>query len=444
MLNRLHYRLDHQQHCKPPQKGTKTVALLLICLSSLCTLPSLLWAEDSADASEQTETEATSENGSEEGSDSDSNSDDEKIAATRNSQRHLPNVPQKRTQSLIDHLELMERQDEIVQLNTNEEDFYGFYLPEATGSPQGAVLILHDNQQHGHWPELIAPLRESLPQNGWTTFSIELPELPASQRIMRAPTPKALTEEGEGESGGEDREENNSASLDPITTDQEGDALLTEEAADSDTPDFSKQPKVQENDDNSLEPSLPRLAKLPDLPTDAPFAAIAPEVSAVDPLEQYQTRNRQRIIAAIDYLKSKGQLNLVILGYGTGAAWAIDYVAQINQADAAKGKRRKGDNKGLTLVTIDARPSINRFTDMNQQLIKMSIPYLDIIQPSKALEMKYGKAREAIMKRNQNPNYQQIISADISYNQDPNSPIIRRIRGWIKAKAGGTLVKMTR
>jgi len=87
---------------------------------------------------------------------------------------------------------------------------------------------------------------------------------------------------------------------------------------------------------------------------------------------------------------------------------------------------------------------INRFADMNQQLKKMSIPYLDIIQPSKPLEMKYGKAREAIMNRNQNPNYQQIISADIRYDQDQNSPIIRRIRGWIKVKAGGTLVKMTR
>ncbi len=443
MLSRLHHPIDHQQDCKPPQKGSKKdskkVALLLICLSSLCTLPSFLWAEDSDDASEQTETEATTEQETAAGSDSDSG--DEKIAPIKNTQRHLPNVPQKRTQALIHHLELMERQDEIVQLNAAEEVFYGFYLPEATGAPQGAVLILHDNQQHGHWPKLIAPLRESLPQNGWTTFSIELPELPASQRIMRDPAAKAPVEESEDE----DTEENSSVSLAPITTDQEGDALLTEEAADSDAPDFSKQPQVQEQDDKSLEPSLPRLAKLPDLPADAPFTAMASEAAAVDPLEQYQILNRQRIIAAIDYLKSKGQLNLIILGYGTGAAWAIDYVEQISQADAAKGKRnKKEDNKGLTLVTIDARPSINRFADMNQQLKKMSIPYLDIIQPSKSLEMKYGKAREAIMNRNQNPNYQQIISADIGYDQDQNSPIIRRIRGWIKAKAGGTLVKMTR
>ena len=443
MLSRLHHPIDHQQDCKPPQKGSKKgskkVALLLICLSSLCTLPSFLWAEDSDDAGEQAETKATTEQETAAGSDS----GDEKIAPIKNTQRHLPNVPQKRTQALIHHLELMERQDEIVQLNAAEEVFYGFYLPEATGAPQGAVLILHDNQQHGHWPKLIAPLRESLPQNGWTTFSIELPELPASQRIMRDPTPIVQTEKSDSEES--DSEENSSTALTPITTDQEGDALLTEEAIDSDAPDFSKQPQVQEQDDKSLEPSLPRLAKLPDLPADAPFTAMASEAAAVDPLEQYQILNRQRIIAAIDYLKSKGQLNLIILGYGTGAAWAIDYVEKISQADAAKAKRNtKADNKGLTLVTIDARPSINRFADMNQQLKKMSIPYLDIIQPSKSLEMKYGKAREAIMNRNQNPNYQQIISADIGYDQDQNSPIIRRIRGWIKAKAGGTLVKMTR
>ena len=439
MLSRWHHPIDHQPDCKPLHKSSKKVALLLICLSSLGTLPSFLWAEDSDDAGEQAETKATTEQETAAGSDS----GDEKIAPIKNTQRHLPNVPQKRTQALIHHLELMERQDEIVQLNAAEEVFYGFYLPEATGAPQGAVLILHDNQQHGHWPELIAPLRESLPQNGWTTFSIELPKLPASQRIMRDPTPIVQTEKSDSEES--DSEENSSTALTPITTDQEGDTLLTEEAIDSDAPDFSKQPQVQEQDDTSLEPSLPRLAKLPDLPADAPLAAIALEVSAEDPLEHYQARNRQRIIAAIDYLHSKGQFNLVILGYGTGAAWAIDYVEKISQADAAKAKRNtKADNKGLTLVTIDARPSINRFADMNQQLKKMSIPYLDIIQPSKSLEMKYGKAREAIMNRNQNPNYQQIISADIGYDQDQNSPIIRRIRGWIKAKAGGTLVKMTR
>lgn len=440
MLSRLHNPLDRKQKSKRHHKASKKAALFLIYLSSLCTLPPLLWAEDTDDVSAQTETDPSPKAATENDTQVDSapDSDNEKVAPIKNTQRHQPNIPQKRTQSLMHHLELMERKDEVVQLSADEEDFYGLYLPEATGSPQGAVLILHDNQQHGHWPELIAPIRESLPQYGWTTFSIELPELPASKRILRAAPEKKLTKNSQSEGA----EENSTVTLAPITTDQAGDALLTEEAADSDAPDFSNQPQEKEN--NSLEPSLPRLAKLPDLPTESPLAVITPEVPAEDPFEQYQSLNRQRIIAAVDYLKSKGQFNLVILGYGTGAAWAIDYVAQMNQAAGAKGKKRKGDNKGLTLVTIDARPSITGFTDMNQQLIKMNIPYLDIIQPNKTLELKNGKPREAIMKRNQNPNYQQIISANISNKHDENSPIIRRIRGWIKIKAGGTLVKMAR
>ena len=55
------------------------------------------------------------------------------------------------------------------------------FLAEATGNPQGGVLILHDNQQHGHWPDIVAPLREYLPQHGWSTLSIELPDTPAEQ-----------------------------------------------------------------------------------------------------------------------------------------------------------------------------------------------------------------------------------------------------------------------
>jgi len=40
---------------------------------------------------------------------------------------------------------------------------------------QGAVLILHDKEQHANWPYLIRPLRMSLPDSGWDTLSVNLP-----------------------------------------------------------------------------------------------------------------------------------------------------------------------------------------------------------------------------------------------------------------------------
>jgi hypothetical protein len=302
---------------------------------------------------------------------------------------YLPNTSKKRAQSLIHYMGLMERENEVVFLPGTNQDYYGLFLKESSGNPQGGALILHDNQQHGHWPDIIAPLREYLPQHGWTTLTIELPDEPARQRIVRPkPTnqPSSLNSEEKNES---------IASIDPITLNKESDTLLTTEAIDN------AKINVQ-------------------APSEEPITLV--------PIEQYKKKNQQRISAAMEYLRNKGQLNLVIIGYGIGAAWAIDYLAQQNK-------------KGLTLVTINARPSQHNDTQMHQQLVKFQIPFLDLIQTKKTYVLKNGKARRAIMQRNQNEGYQQIITSNISSYRNNENPTNRRIRGWLKTNAGGKLVK---
>jgi hypothetical protein len=112
---------------------------------------------------------------------------------------YLPDIPQKRAHSLIHYMERIEREDEIVSLTGSNQDFYEIFLGDVTGRPQGGVLILHGNQQHGHWPKIVAPLREYLPHHGWTTLTIELPDAPARQRIARqdltVPSSSSDTEE---------------------------------------------------------------------------------------------------------------------------------------------------------------------------------------------------------------------------------------------------------
>lgn len=355
----------------------------------------------------------------------------------------LPNIPKKRAQSLIEYMTLMERQEEIVQLSNSSEpgaaspsmdnDYYGLYLPDETGSPQGGVLILHDNQQHGHWPDIVAPLREYLPQHGWTTLTIELPDIPARLRIARetiatSPVPSNTSAESEAEKA---------IDTDPIATNQDGEAALTEEAADNAGTDEQGKPAgLQEESptEESLEPALPKLAELPDLPNETITETEEPETPKVDPVKYYREQNQQRILEAIAYLKSKGQLNLVIIGYGIGAAWAIDYISQQEESEA--------ESKGLTLVTIDAMPSRYSTDIMKQQLTNLKVPFLDIIQPNKAYALKLGKTRRAIMNRNKNEIYQQIITSNMTSYHEDESPTSRRIRGWLKTNAGGTLVKM--
>lgn len=398
-------------------RSARYLLLLIVSLSFFTQA-----AEEATEESEQVLAEKTADNGA-----IDDGSIKEEISNS-DLPHVLPNIPLKRSLSLLEHMRLFDREDEIVQLNTAKETFYGLYLAEASGTPQGGILILHDDQQHGHWPEIVAPLREYLPQYGWATLSIELPDIPARKRVTRIQSnissPVVESEQAEQDENKE-----------PIATTEDGAPLeqeaLSAEATDSSGPSADTQVQAEENEDS--EPALPRLESLPDLAAET--QAVSPKVieQRLDNIQYYQQKNSQRIISAIEYLQSKGQFNLVVIGYGIGAAWAVDYIQQQVNEDP--------ERKGLALITIDALASQYSPQKMNQQIAKLKVPFLDLIHPSQPYALKHAKKRQTIMNRNKNNQYQQIITANMANYDDSESPTSRRIRGWLKTNAGGTLVK---
>lgn len=341
-------------------------------------------------------------------------------------QRYSPSTENKRATSLLDHMRLMEREDEVITLSNPEEEFYGLYLPQASGQPQGGILILHDEQQHGHWPEIIGPLREYLPQFGWSTLTIELPDKLKRQRLPRE-TPAAIAND--------DQSSSEQSANDPLKT-EETETTDTEEAngyTENQEAKDSVGPEAIAGEDinNDNEPALPRLDKLPDLPT-VPTESPVLEEEIIDLIAGYQAQNRQRINTAITYLQQQNQFNLVIIGFGRGASWAVDYVYQQIQQGV--------EPKGITLITIDALPNTYDKDLINQQLVDISLPYLDLLQNKKQFNDKSAAKRLSIMRRNNNPKYQQIFTQEISSYHELENPTNRRIRGWIKTNARGTQI----
>lgn len=346
--------------------------------------------------------------------------------------RYLPSISDKRSASLLEHMTLMERDDEVITLSSTEETFYGLFLPQASGNPQGGILILHDEQQHGHWPDIIGPLREYLPLFGWSTLTIELPDQLKRQRIPRETSPLV-------DKTGQDPEEQKSD--DDISPDSEKIALLetdnteSEEAKDNDGSETNTSDNLQDNiteiDDN--EPALPRLDKLPTQPVAEEKAEAVAEIK-VDRIAEYQSQNRQRINTAIEYLRQQNQFNVIVIGFGRGGSWAIDYIhQQIQQEDQPKG---------LTLITIDVMPNIYNKDLIYQQLGDISVPYLDLMQSNKQFKNKSAAKRLSIMRRNNNANYQQITTPEISSYHELENATNRRIRGWIKTHASGTQINI--
>ena len=69
-------------------------------------------------------------------------------------------------------------EQEIVWLNAAGREFISLYLGNASGKVRGAAVIAHGMGAHPDWPEVIAPLRNHLPDSGWATLSLQMPILP--------------------------------------------------------------------------------------------------------------------------------------------------------------------------------------------------------------------------------------------------------------------------
>jgi len=63
------------------------------------------------------------------------------------------------------------------RLVAEDQKFLAIYTPETTDKPRGAVILLHGQGVHPDWPQVISPLRTSLPAEGWATLSLQMPVL---------------------------------------------------------------------------------------------------------------------------------------------------------------------------------------------------------------------------------------------------------------------------
>lgn len=322
--------------------------------------------------------------------------------------RQLPYPEAARHLAIQEYLTLYQRNDEIVPLISDEQAFYGLFLPGRSATPQGGILILHDLEQHGHWPILVAPLREDLPEYGWTTLAIELP-VPYTQP---EPAVDATADNAEGsEAEPEALPQENTASEETVTEDE-----------DANGPGAGSSPPQQEFDENN-EPPLPPLESLPPLPeetaqTDTPEPQSQPD---------YDVIVTARIQSGLNNLYDRGQMNLVIIAIGDTAPLAANAVRV--------WQRERQEDKGITLVLIDARENPSTQLPLNDSLKTLSIPVLDLVTLDNRETQWQLQTRSGMMKRLHNDSYQQITLSGVGA-EHPST--LRRVRGWLKKNAAGT------
>lgn len=80
--------------------------------------------------------------------------------------------------------------DQLLTLEAGADKFQARHIPDLSGQPRGATIVLHDSGQNPSWPFTVAALLDDLPLHGWDTLSIELPT-PAGEADKASNTPNA-------------------------------------------------------------------------------------------------------------------------------------------------------------------------------------------------------------------------------------------------------------
>ncbi|MEC7548185.1 MAG: DUF3530 family protein [Pseudomonadota bacterium] len=351
---------------------------VLFVLSLISMLPTTyVYAEDDASAPGSTET----------------SDDAEQAPAPVTPMRATPYPASERHQSLIEHMTLFQRAEEVVTLiadgNGAADSFYGLFLRERSGNPQGGALILHDLGQHAHWPELVAPLREGLTESGWTTLAIELPSPPADRLPIRQPQQEVPS------------------------------SAETEENDQADAPESPSEESQEEPSNTSLEEQETN-----------EVAGTTEETTGLSVEEQrqmYTGSMTARINSGLSYLASRGQLNNVIIAHGDAAVWAAGIV---------QARQRETENaNGMVLIMVDAREHPLSPLRLNQIFDTLEIPVLDILTADARSTEWQDQQRLGAMKRKHRSGYQQIRLSSASAD---SVTVLRRIRGWLKTNAAGT------
>ncbi len=262
--------------------------------------------------------------------------------------------------------------EQRMMLTAGDDTFPARYLPDLTGQPRGAVLLLHDAGQHPAWPFTLAALFEELPLQGWHTLAIELPA-PAA-----ADSPEAALA---------------AAAVDPAP------------AAPATTP------------------AAPITA--PADPNAAPPPAPAPTLSLREMAVQ------ARIDAGIRQLvpAPTPQSVVVLVGFGSGAIRAAETV-KLRMA----GNGAASPMPLRALVLVNAEHELPGMAETLPALLPLSsLPTLDLVQGEQRLQLEAQEQRRRAVLRQRERLYRAVVLPPLSAaNGSDSSAMSRRIRGFLQ------------
>lgn len=374
----------------------KTLISLLTLLLTFSAIP--LWAQEKEAPAEPTEekTEAAAE---------------DEDAQPKKAQRLPSSLKRQRNPSSEDgSMALLGEylsEDSLIWLNTEFGRFISVWQKDRSGDPKGALLIIHAEGEHPAWPNTTQPLHDTLPDDGWATLAISLPapdERKIPQRTFPTKAKRIIQSEDDNsnEEGGEKSDE------------QAKTAAIAEDSAED------------------------KVAEKPEVTPPTP--TIQEEDVAPPPSELV---TEKRLEAALQFLHDQGQFNLIVLGSGSGAIRAHDFIDKITPKIDNPKLKAKLERPIRAMVIVNARNRLPIMEEAYQNWFSdPEIPVLDIFVQDNYRNKVEAKKRKILARQKKVVTYKQVrlnsINPEKSWNENSLS---RRVRSFLDTNAVGIEVK---
>jgi len=272
-------------------------------------------------------------------------------------------------------------------------------LTEADRAPanQGAVLIQPDIGQSADWPNIIKPLRQSLPDAGWFTLAISPPYGSPPVFFNQVPPTKPVTTQVSVSAGVKAQATSKSSGNTSSAT------VKPAVKVKNTVVDISSKNKIKKDASSLVQPP-------------------------------WQDEMKARITAAMGYLRNKGFQNTVIIGVGRGAQGVVDYV---------KAQSGRLPAKGLAVILINAKLDKKDLIGFDTDFGKgFSFPILDIYSTGNPLSIKEAKIRKRAALRGRFKRYLSLGLLIENTRFIHDSVFEKRIRDWLKVYAPGVKTKI--
>lgn len=289
-----------------------------------------------------------------------------------------------RSESMAAELARQLPSTEVLRLQASGETFMALWRPANVAEPKGLVILLPGEGESADWPRGIGPLRRDLPNHGWHTLSITLPDSPGFLPPARPEPEREPPAEEDGPS------ETPAADSDPQATLNEA-GYLPEETATA--PDESTSEAVQAEPDPSTEP---------------------------DEGPQLVERIDGRIDAALAHARTLQPGLIVLLGQGTGGYWAARYLQQLAPEDVRH------------LLLIQPRQPEGQDESLAQLVPALKLATGDFFYQNGTAARAEARERLNASRRIQHPAYHQVgLPALIDDRESEQQQLLRRVRGWL-------------